>query len=404
MTYRPAHWPSLAVLALAVVALSGVSLPTLAAEPAKADAAKSATATPKGPAITVTQAKAGLVSDMAIVGGTLIAREEIMVAAQLEGLAIVEILVDEGARVKAGDVLARLNREMIDVSILQNKAQRARADAAIAQARAQITEAEALRVAASNSFGRARSLREDGITSAETLDQRQAAATQAIARVTSAQQALKLAEADKAVADAQAAELDIRLKRTEIKAPTAGIVSRRTARLGSIAAGAADPLFRIIENGAVELEADVAEGTLTKLKEGQAAIVRPAGFETDLVARVRLVSPEVSRTTRLGKVRLALVDAPPLPVGAFARGTIEVARSNGIVLPLSAVQFGPEGARVQVVVNDTVETRVVTTGLRSSSMIEITKGLAANEQVVTLAGTFLRNGDRVSPVLAQATQ
>ncbi len=409
MTYRPAPWPSFAVLALAMAALSGFAVPLMAAEPAKVDAAKSAdpkatTAPAKGPAITVSQARTGTISDMAIVGGTLTAREEIMVAAQIEGLAIVQILVDEGARVKAGDVLARLNREMIDVSLLQNKAQRARADAAIAQARAQITEVEALRVAANNSFGRARSLREDGITSAETLDQRQAAATQANARVASAQQTLKLAEADKAVSEAQAAELEIRLARTEIKAPAAGIINRRTARLGAIAAGAADPLFRIIENGAVELEADVAEGTLTKLKEGQAATVRPAGYETDLVARVRLVSPEVSRTTRLGKVRLALVDAPALPVGAFARGTIEVARSTGIVLPLSSVQFGIDGARVQVVVNDVVETRIVTTGLRSSAMIEITKGLAADEQVVTLAGTFLRNGDRVSPVLAQVTQ
>jgi HlyD family secretion protein len=379
-----------------LVLMTGVAI---AADPAKGSGEAA-----KGPAITVTNAASGRISDVAIVGGTLVAREEVLVASQIEGLAIIQILVDEGARVQAGDVLARLNREMTDVAVLQNKAQRARADAAIAQARAQITEAEALRVAAVNSFGRARSLREDGITSAETLDQRQASATQANARVVSAQQALKLSEADKAVADAQAAELDIRLARTEIRAPTSGIVSRRTARLGAIAAGAADPLFRIIENGSVELEADVAEGTLARLKAGQTAQVRPSGFDADLAARVRLVSPEVSRTSRLGKVRLELVDAPALPVGAFARGTIEVARSTGILLPLSAVQFGPEGARVQVVVNSTVETRAVITGLRSSAMIEITKGIAAGEQVVTLAGTFLRNGDRVSPVLAQVTQ
>jgi HlyD family secretion protein len=379
-----------------LVLMTGVAI---AADPAKGSGEAA-----KGPAITVTNAASGRISDVAIVGGTLVAREEVLVASQIEGLAIIQILVDEGARVQAGDVLARLNREMTDVAVLQNKAQRARADAAIAQARAQITEAEALRVAAVNSFGRARSLREDGITSAETLDQRQASATQANARVVSAQQALKLSEADKAVADAQAAELDIRLARTEIRAPTSGIVSRRTARLGAIAAGAADPLFRIIENGSVELEADVAEGTLARLKAGQTAQVRPSGFDADLAARVRLVSPEVSRTSRLGKVRLELVDAPALPVGAFARGTIEVARSTGILLPLSAVQFGPEGARVQVVVNSTVETRAVNTGLRSSAMIEITKGIAAGEQVVTLAGTFLRNGDRVSPVLAQVTQ
>jgi HlyD family secretion protein len=377
-----------------------IIMPTaiLAADPPKTATQETAT---KGPAVSTIEARRGTIRDTVTVGGTLVAREEILVAAQVDGLAIVEILVDEGTRVRNGDVLARLSRESTDISIAQNKAQLARSDAAIAQAKAQIVDAEAAKVAAINSFARAKNLREGGITTAETYDQRQSLAQQTTARVTSAQQALKLSEADKAVAEAQSAEYALRLVRTDIKAPADGVISRRTARTGAIAAGASDPLFRIIENGTIELEADIAEAALARLTVNQAAKIRPAGHAVDVDATVRLISPEVSRTTRLGKVRLTLTNSQDLAIGAFARGVIEVAKSDGIVLPLSAVQFGVDGARVQVVINGAVATRPVTVGLRSSAMVEIVKGLEVGEQVISIAGTFLRNGDRITPVPQQ---
>lgn len=364
-----------------------------ASEPAKQAPAQ-------GPTISTILAVRGMISDTVTVGGTLVPKEEILVAAQVDGLAIVAILTEEGAHVRKGDILARLSRESIDIAIAQNKAQIARTEAAIAQAKAQIADAEAAKVAAMNSFNRAKDLRAGGITTAETFDQRQSLAQQTAARVTSAQQTLKLAEADKAVAEAQSAELALRLLRTDIKSPSDGIVSRRSARLGAIAAGAADPLFRIIENGTIELEADVTEANLIRLKNGQSANVRPAGLANDLRANIRLVSPEVSRTTRLGRVRLTIHTDQRLPIGSFARGSIEVAKSDGIVLPLSAVQFAADGPKVQVVTNGVVETRAITVGLRSSTMAEITAGLKLGEQVVSIAGTFLRNGDQITPVPA----
>lgn len=378
-----------------VVLLLGSPVAGLAADPVAPSGQEQ---TRKGPAVSTIQAQPGTIRDTVMVGGTLVAREEILVAAQVDGLAIVEILVDEGTRVRKGDVLARLSREAVDISLGQNQAQLARADAAIAQAKAQIVDAQAAKDAALNAFNRAKNLREGGITTVENFEQRQSLALQTTARVTSAQQTLKLAEADRAVIQAQNAELSLRLLRTDIKAPTDGIVSRRSARLGAIAAGAADPLFRIIENGTVELEADIAEASLARVKVGQGATVRPAGLATEVEASVRLVSPEVSRTSRLGRVRLTLAGDGGYSIGAFARGLIEVSRSTGIVLPLSAVQFGTDGAKVQVVENNTVETRLVSIGLRSSTMVEIIKGLDAGEQVVSIAGTFLRNGDRITPV------
>jgi HlyD family secretion protein len=324
-----------------------------------------------------------------------------MVAVQIEGLAITEILVEEGDRVKAGQILARLSRETIDTSLAQNAAHINRATAAIAQAESQIAEAEAMRAQTQASFSRAQTLRSQGIASAETFDQRQASAQQAEARLQSARQTLRLAEADRALAEAQRSEWQVRLGRTEIRSPADGVISRRSARLGAIAAAVGEPLFRLIRDGAIELEAEVADGALARVAVGQPAAVRPAGQEKDIAGSVRLVSPEITRSTRLGRVRIAFADTPGLALGGFARGTVEVARREGVLAPLSAVLFTPEGPRVQVARDGIVETRRVTTGIRSGGRIEITEGLAAGELLVAISGTFLRHGDRITPVPAK---
>jgi HlyD family secretion protein len=114
---------------------------------------------------------------------------------------------------------------------------------------------------------------------------------------------------------------------------------------------------------------------------------------------VRLVSPEIARTTRLGRVRLALEQSDGLTIGSFARGTIEIARRDAVLAPLSSVLFTSEGSRVQVVKDGVVETRTIATGIRAGGQIEVRDGLTAGETIVTISGTFLRNGDRVSPVV-----
>ncbi|MGL4635778.1 MAG: efflux RND transporter periplasmic adaptor subunit [Beijerinckiaceae bacterium] len=355
----------------------------------------------KAPSVTVSEIARAMMIDSVIVTGTLMPREEILVAAQIEGYAIQDILVEEGDKVKAGQVLARLSRETIDASLAQNKAQIARADASIASARTAITEAEAARVQAQSSFQRTQTLRSEGIASAETFDLRQASARQTTARLAGAQEQLRLAEADKALAEAQRGEMMIRSDRTEIKAPADGIVSRRSARIGAIAAGAGEPLFRLIKDGAIELEADLSETTLARIQQGQKATVRPAGYTTDLTATVRLISAEITKTSRLGRVRLALDKPEGLIIGSFARGTIEIARRDAVVAPLSSVLFTDDGARVQVVKDGAVVTRPIVAGIRAGGRIEAKSGLEPGDVVVTISGTFLRNGDRVTPVKAQ---
>jgi HlyD family secretion protein len=388
--------PAASLLAAAALALMATTAAPAVAADASAPASAAGT---RAPSVTVVAVRRDAIVDTVIVTGTLVAREEILVAAQIDGYAVTEILVEEGDRVKEGQVLARLSREIIDSALAQNRAQIARAEANIASARSSIVEAEAARAQAQSSFQRTRTLREEGIATAEVFDQRQAAAQQTAARLSAAREQLRLAEADKALAEAQRGEWMIRSGRTEIKAPADGLVSRRTARIGAVVASAGDPLFRIIRDGAVELEADLAETTLARIAVGQKATVRPAGREQDIAAAVRLVSPEIARTTRLGRVRLALERSEGLTIGSFARGTIEIARKDAVVVPLSAVLFTGEGSRVQVVKDGVVETRTITTGIRAGGRIEVQNGLSAGETIVTISGTFLRNGDRVSPIL-----
>lgn len=365
-----------------------------------------AAAQTSAPSVTVVAATRGELRETVVATGSFVPREEVQVSPQVDGLAIVEILAEEGDRVAPGQVLARLDREMLEVQLAQNGAQIRRAEAAIAQAGASIAEASAAKALAEQQLERTRQLQRTGAATADALDQRVSAARTAAARLDAATNALALAEADLGLARAQRRDIELRLARTEIKAPVGGTVFRRTARIGALALGAmgamsGEPLFRIIADSAIELEAEVAEATLARLRPGQPATVEAAGLARPLAGTVRLVAPEVNRTTRLGRVRVALAPEAAPPLGAFGRATVEVARSAGVLVPLSAVLFG-RTATVQVVRDGVVETRAVVPGLRAEGRIEIREGLAEGEQVVAVSGSFVRGGDRITPVAAAA--
>lgn len=376
--------------------------PLLLAQPALA-------AGPVPPTVTVVPAARGQIAERLVLTGTLVARDEVLVSPQVEGLAVVEILAEEGDAVEQGQVLARLSAETVETALMQNAAQTLRADAAAAQARATVTETQATRAQADLALARTRDLLAGGNAAREQFEIREAAARVAAARAEASGNALLAAEADRAFADAQRRELEVRLARTELRAPVAGVVSRRTARLGAVVAGAGEPLFRIIADGAVELEADVPETQLARLRPGQPATLEGAGPARapgsggvePRNGQVRLVSPEVSRTSRLGRVRVALEGGTSgLPVGGFARAVVETARREGVLTPLSSVLFGADGPVVQVVEDGVVRTRQVAVGLRTAREAEITAGLAEGESVVAVSGTFIRGGDRVRPVAA----
>jgi len=353
------------------------------------------------PAVSIIKVAEAAFTEKVAVAGSLVPRDEILVAPEVDGFRVLDLKVDEGDRVKKGDVLATLVQESLDAQLAQSDAALARAEAAISKAQSQIVEANARVAESEAAFERAKPLKKSGYLSASTYDQREAAAKSSQAQLVAARDGLKLAQAEKAQVEAQRRELAWRRANTKVTAPADGLVSRRTARIGGLASAAAEPMFRIIARGEVELDAEVIETELAKVADGQKARITVAGVG-DVSGTVRLVSPEVDKATRLGRVRIFLGDDPKLRIGSFARGTIETAKSRGLAVPSSAVVFDTEGAFVQVVNDGRVFRRNIKTGLFSGALVEVREGLAEGDVIVAKAGTFLRDGDAVRAVLPDA--
>ncbi|MGU3467336.1 efflux RND transporter periplasmic adaptor subunit [Methylobacterium sp. C33D] len=379
-------------------------LAILAGAPARAvETAAVPDAAAIAPAVTVVPAESREIVERAVVTGTLVPRDEILVSPEIEGLRITDLLVEEGDRVTKGQVLAKLSLEMIVTQEASNAAAVARAEAAIVQAQSQIVQAEAANLEAKQALERAQALAKTGNGTAAVLEQRVSAAQGAEGRLAAARGGLQSAQADLATARAAGAEIALRRARTDIRAPEAGIINRRTARIGATATAAAEPLFRLIARGEIELEGEVPETSLARIHVGN-----PASLDLDdgrrLAGKVRRVYPEVDRATRLGKVRIRLGDDPALRIGAFARGNVEIARRTGVAVPVSSLLYAADGrASVLVVKDGRVEARPVTTGLSAEGFTELRSGVAAGESVVARAGSFLRDGDRVRPVAAPAS-
>ena len=370
---------------------------TNAIQAQRLEAAKPITA----PAITVSKVTSTDFVETAVVSGSLIPREEILVSPEIEGLRVLELYADEGDRVKKGQPLARLVSEQIDAQLAQNAANLARAKAAIAQAESQITQAEAQAKEAAAQLERAEPLKKSGYLSGSTYDQRESAARTTAAQLIAARDGLTAAHAELAQVEAQGRELAWRRSNTNVTAPQDGLISRRTARMGALASSIGEPMFRIIQNGEIELDAEIVETELKNVKVGQKAVVnvpQVGKFE----GQVRLVSPEVDKTTRLGRVKVFLGSNPQLRIGTYANGLIETAHSHGLGVPTSAVTFDPAGPYVQLVTSHTVKKQTIRTGLITDELVEVKDGVAEGDLVVTRAGTFLRDGDVVRPILPEA--
>ena len=191
-----------------------------------------------------------------------------------------------------------------------------------------------------------------------------------------------------------------------LTSPAAGLVSKSTAKIGAVPAAVplpppmgAGPLFRIIVGNKLEIEAEVASVHLPKLDIGQPAHVRLENGR-DATATIRAIMPEIEPTTQLGKVRLTLDNDPAIRAGMFAQGTIDASHSCGVSIPRAAVQYRTDGTTVQVLRNNSVETRRVRLGFFTDSDIEVQDGVKEGELVIANAGTSLHDGDQVKPVFA----
>ncbi len=352
----------------------------------------------KPPVINVIPAAEGEMVASITVTGTIVPRQEVAVGTDVAGLIVLELGADQGDFVKEGEIIARLDKSSLEIQLAQIEAQRAQAEASIAQSEAQIVDAQIAVRQAQEALDRARALSAKGITSKADFDNATNAHDSANARLNTSRQALVASQSQLQLVAAQKRDVLLRIEKADVKAPTSGVVLSRNALLGGIVSMNAGPLFRIARDNEFELSANIPEVDLPRLKPDMPVSVRVSGMEQPVSGHVRLISPEITASSRLGAVKISLERNEAIRPGNFARAVIELTRRNGVNVPLSAVVYRGSTSFVQVVKDDVVDTRKVTLGIRSDRAVEVLDGLARGEDVVARAGTFVANGDRVTPV------
>lgn len=373
--------------------LSALALPAGAVD---AEKAPSSGALP--PAIIAVRADQAPITDRVLSNGMITPVEEVLVAPQIEGLAIESLEADVGDRVEAGSVLATLSKDQLILQRSQLDANRAKVLATIAQLGAQLAEVESNTQETVKASNRAKQLADQGTYSTVQAEQAEAQATASLARVRSVKESVKVAEADIALIDAQVKDVELRLARTEVKAPVSGIISARGARVGSIASASAGPLFTIIRDGSLEMRADIAEADMHRIAEGQTVRIHLIGARTPVEGVIRLIDPTLNTTTRLGLARIEIADGVSLRAGMFADAEIIVAERDAITVPVTSVNMESDGADVLKIEDGIAKRTTVTTGIREGGMVEIVNGLSSGDLIVAKAGAFVRDGDRITPV------
>ncbi|WP_245909388.1 efflux RND transporter periplasmic adaptor subunit [Sphaerotilus hippei] len=341
-----------------------------------ARAAAPAASSPARAALTVTVStpQSSALDRVLAANGNISAWQEVVISAETQGLRLVEVNVQVGDRVSTGQVLARLQHELLGADLQTRQAQIVEADATLAEAQA---NAE-----------RARALQPSGALSAQQLEQYQTAETAARARL-QALQAQRSADA-------------LRLAQTRITARDDGIISARSATVGAIAQPGQE-LFRLIRQSRLEWRAEVPAADLGQIRPGMAVDVTPVGGRP-IRARVRSIAPTVDPATRLALVYVDLPAGSAARAGMYARGEFSVGRSSAaLTLPQTAVLLRDGHAYAFRIGADgkVLQTRVQT-GRRLGDRIEITGGLAADARVVTQGAGFLADGDTVRIVAAPA--
>jgi len=304
------------------------------------------------------------------VPGTIAARRPMPVGVAGEGGQVLSVRVDAGDWVRAGEVLA-----VIDRSVQSQQAEAQAAQVEVARADASLAEAN---------LERALQLVERGFVSKADVDRLRANRDAAVARVR--------------VAEAQLDELQARNARLNVVAPASGYVLERNVEPGQTVGAGSSALFRIARGGEMEVLAQVSEDQLASLSVGVPATVVPSGSNKEFSGQVWQLSPVIDSQTRQGTARIALAFAPELRPGGFATAQINSGAVTATILPESAVLADDDGAFVFVIDDENKAQRVgVRTGMVTADGIAIVEGLDGTEEIVLKAGGFLNPGETVNP-------
>ena len=263
------------------------------------------------------------------------------------------LLVAPGQMVKTGDLIAQLDPREIQ---------------------AKLDQALALREQATRDLARSRELLDKKITTQADFD-----AVQARARV----------------AEGATREMETMLGYTKVVAPFDGIVTRKLADVGDLAAPG-KPIIEMEDPRALRFEADVPEALIGHVKIGAKLLVQVAEGVPPIQGTVAEVAPVADAASRTFLVKLDLPAAEGTRSGQFGRVWVQTGESKSIRVPMSAIVVRGQMECVFVIANQHAQLRIVRTGKRTDAEAEILSGLNAGERVVSDGAESLRDGQPVA--------
>ena len=324
--------------------------------------------------VEVTEARSLELREEIRLSGTVESRRASGVAAPVAGL-VREILVEDGDYVERGRVLVRLDQQLIQMRI----------DAA----KGNLKEAEARLKLAENGFERAKELHKAQVYSNQELDNDQFEVGALLGRIDNLAALIRQNQFD--------------LQRSEIRAPFAGIVTRKATEMGEwLTMG--EVAMELTSLDQLDVVVDVPERFYSFLSPGgDAHITFQALGGLERVGRIRAVIPEAT-ASRTFPVKISFDNADrTIPVGILADVSIRAGKAyTATVVPKDAVlRMGPEKRVFVVGTEQTVSSIAVQTGRGAGQWVEIIGELSPGQRVVTLGNERLQPGQSVNATVRE---
>ncbi len=330
--------------------------------------------------------------------GYVTARRAATVSSKVTGK-VIEVLIEEGMKVKEGQILARLDDTNAKASLHLAEAQLASAKSALAETRARLRQAEL-------DLERVATLSKSNIASKADLDRAEAEAKAFQARLEQQQTEITVAERQLALWQQQ-------LEDTIIRAPFAGIVTSKDAQPGEmispVSAGGGftrTGICTIVDMESLEIEIDVSESYINRVQAVQPVEATLDAYATwKIPCKVIAIIPTADRQKSTVKVRVGFDKLDPriLPqmsvkVAFRERELGTPAAGGAVTLPRSALQQRDGRDVVMVVKSGRAERRAVTVSSASRDESTISAGVSAGEKVVVHAPAELTDGGRVKEI------
>ena len=301
--------------------------------------------------------------------GQVEAQNEVSLSFRVGGR-MIERSVNVGDRVRAGQVVARLESETA-----RNTLRSARAD--LTAARARLVEAQ-------NNFERHRSLLDRGFITRAMFDQ--------------AEQAFRSARAQVDAAQAQASIAETQLGYADLISDSSGTVTARRAEPGEVVA-AGQPIVQLAREGGRDAVFDVPARVIQSASANAEIVVTlSSDSKVQTTGRVREVAPQADPVTRTFKVRVGLNNPPAaMRLGSTVTGSTQLGAGPGLEIPASALTSANQQPAVWILdpANNTVSLRNIEVLRYDLARVAVAGGLQAGDIVVTAGVQTLRPGQQV---------